>query len=117
MDFMMLLMFSPLLGLALFLVLPFGAALQLYIPVFILGGFINFKMMRSMHLPVKTGPQEMIGEEAVVLEEIDPDGKVRTRGEIWNARAFGHKFQKGDKARIIGVQGLVLLVEDPGKGN
>jgi membrane-bound ClpP family serine protease len=115
MDLMMLLMFSPLLGLALFAVLPFGTALQLYIPILAVGGFINFKMMRSMHLPVKTGPEEMIGEEAEVIEEINPQGKVQTRGEIWNARAFGHKFQKGDIARIIEVQGLVLLVEAPGK--
>ena len=115
MDLMMLLMFSPLLGLAMFLILPSGPALQLYIPVLALGIFFNFKMMRSMHLPKKNGPDEMIGEESEALEAIDPEGKASIHGEIWNARAISPGYRKGQKAKVCGVQGLVLLLADPVK--
>jgi membrane-bound ClpP family serine protease len=108
---MMIAMFSPILALGLFLVLPFGDALQLYIPIFLFGAFIDIKMMTSMMWPVKTGLEEMIGEEAWVVEEVNPEGKVRINGELWNARTKNKGYSKGDKAKIIGAQGLVLLLE------
>jgi hypothetical protein len=33
-------------------------------------------MMTSMKLSIRTGFEEMIGQEAVVISDIDPEGKV-----------------------------------------
>jgi membrane-bound ClpP family serine protease len=109
---MMILMFSPILGLFLFVILPFWTALQIYIPVLLFGAFVNFKMMKSMKLKVQTGVEEMIGEEAVVIENIDPEGKVKIMDEIWKATAKGNTFQKGVKVEVIGARGLTLVVGD-----
>jgi membrane-bound ClpP family serine protease len=110
---MMLAMFSPLWALGLFLLLPFWIAVSLYIPFFLFGALINIKMMTSMKLPVKTGLEEMIGEEAWVIEDINPEGKVRVNGEIWAASASGRTFRKGEKGVILGARGLVLILGDP----
>ena len=108
---MMIVMVSPLWALALFNFLPLWKALSLYTPIFIFGA-LNIKMMTAMKLPVKTGMEEMIGEEAFVVDNVSPEGKVRINGEIWKARAKNKNFSKGKKARIVGAQGLVLLLGD-----
>jgi membrane protein implicated in regulation of membrane protease activity len=66
---MMIIMFSPVFALTLFLFLPFYTALPIFIPIFIFGVIVNYKMMRSMKLPVKTGLEEMKGHEAMVVAE------------------------------------------------
>jgi hypothetical protein len=55
---MMIIMFSPVFALTLFLFLPFYTALPIFIPIFIFGVIVNYKMMRSMKLPVCMGLEE-----------------------------------------------------------
>ena len=112
---MMIIMFSPVFALALFLLLPFYTALPIYIPIFIFGVIVNYKMMRSMKLPVRTGLEEMMGQEAVVIDDIDPEGKVRFKDEIWAATAKDKRLEQGDKVKIVGSQGLVLVVANTGE--
>jgi len=114
---MMIIMFSPIFGLVLFLFFPFWTALPIYIPILVFGIIVNYKMMKSMKFPVKTGLEEMIGQEAVVIDDIAPKGKVRIKNEIWAATAEGKRFEKGSKVKITGTQKLVLIVEDPGEKN
>jgi hypothetical protein len=58
----MIIMFSPVFALALFLFLLFYAALPIYMPIFIFGVIVNYKMMKSMKLPVRAGLEEMMGK-------------------------------------------------------
>jgi membrane-bound ClpP family serine protease len=109
---MMIIMFSPVFALALFLFLPFWTAVPIYIPIFIFGVIVNFKMMKSIKLPVSTGLEEMIGQEAVVIADIDPEGKVRIKDEIWASTAKGERFEKGEIVKIVGYRGLLLVVEN-----
>ena len=109
---MMIIMFSPVFALVLFLFLPFWTAVPIYIPIFIFGVIVNFKMMKYMKLPVRTGLEEMIGQEAVVIDDIDPEGKVRIKDEIWAATAKGERLEQGKKVKIVGSQGLVLVVDN-----
>jgi len=48
----------------------------------------------------------------VVIDDIDPEGKVRIKDEIWDATAKGEKVEQGERVRIVGSRGLVLVVED-----
>ncbi|NIS68323.1 MAG: nodulation protein NfeD, partial [Proteobacteria bacterium] len=49
--------------------------------------------------------------EAVVIEDIDPEGKVKFENEIWAATAHGQRLHKGKRVRICGAEGLTLIVE------
>lgn len=55
---------------------------------------------------VTTGVEGLIGETAVVIG----DGRVRVRGEIWNARSEV-EVGRGQPVRIAEVDGLTLVVE------
>lgn len=57
-----------------------------------------------------TGEAGMIDAVGVARTDLDPEGKVMVRGEIWDARAQG-KILKGTRVRVRGFDGLTLLVE------
>jgi membrane-bound serine protease (ClpP class) len=59
---------------------------------------------------VQTGAEGLVGERAEVIEPCSPRGRVRVRGEIWNARCEG-SVAAGDAVRVAAVDGLTLVVE------
>jgi len=65
---------------------------------------------RSMRSPVVTGVQGMIGDNAEVVQGFTGVGRVRYRGELWNARS-NTELRAGQQARIVKVEGLTLWVE------
>lgn len=87
----------PVLALGMFFFLPFGVALSIYLPVTAATGFIYFKLIAAVRSKVQTGMEQMIGEEAVVIKDINPEGKVEIMDEIWRAMAKGKRFQRGEK--------------------
>jgi membrane-bound ClpP family serine protease len=115
---MIITMALPILGLIFFFFLPFWAALPLYLCCLILSGLMYYGMFSVMggKRKVQTGFEKFIDEEAVVVEDLNPEGKVQIDDEIWKATAKAKRFQKGKKVRISGAQGLTLIVEDLEKG-
>ena len=70
--------------------------------------FLWIKYLRRYR--VRTGVEAMVGEVAETLGPLDPDGRVRVRGEIWRAHATG-SVPQGSTVRIRAVEGLTLFVE------
>jgi membrane protein implicated in regulation of membrane protease activity len=62
------------------------------------------------HRRKAVGAQTLIGEEAVVSTPCRPVGQVRLNGEIWEARCAAGA-SPGDRVRVIGRDGLTLVVE------
>lgn len=63
---------------------------------------------------VRGGAEGMIGERGEVLERCDPRGRVRVRGEIWNAvAADGERLEEGERVVVRRVEGLTLGVARP----
>jgi membrane protein implicated in regulation of membrane protease activity len=102
----------PVLALPLFFFLPFETALPIYLMILFVSGFLYYKIGAAMKAKVKTGKEEMIGEEAVVIKDINPEGKVTVWSEIWSAtgNAKGKQFSKGQKVKICGFLGLTAVV-------
>ena len=74
--------------------------------LFVIG--MGIKAQRSK--PV-TGIGAMQGETAVAFDELNPSGKVRIRGEIWNAVSLSGKMHPGEKLRVKEVKNMTLYVE------
>ena len=66
--------------------------------------------MRARRLRISTGREAMIGASAVALEDFAERGNVRAFSENWLAQS-PRPVRKGDKLRVIGIEGLVLNVE------
>jgi inner membrane protein len=64
--------------------------------------------------PVGQDVDSMVGETAVVIEELPAGavGKVELRGTTWNARNAGQTvLTKGHRARVERVDGLTLWIK------
>lgn len=112
MIFMPIIMLAPIAGLLLFSYLPLWTALPIYIPILIVGMFYNIVMFWSMHAKPRTGLEAMIGESALVIKDIDPEGKVEVRGELWRATAQDTKITTGKTVEILNVEGMILIVKE-----
>jgi membrane-bound serine protease (ClpP class) len=64
------------------------------------------------HKRASVGEIRLIGEIAHVDAELDPEGTVIVRGELWRARSnTGASIPSNARVRVVGLHDLLLLVE------
>ncbi len=68
-------------------------------------------VVRSRRRPVVSGREELIGTTGEMIE----GGFARIHGELWKVRS-GAALGRGERVRVVGVEGLVLAVEPLPKG-
>jgi membrane-bound serine protease (ClpP class) len=67
----------------------------------------------KMNVKVLTMPPQISqieGRKGRALTDIDPEGKVKVGGEIWNAQS-NHIIKKGDYITVVTRKGITLEVE------
>ncbi len=112
-----LIFFLPVFGLPVFWFFPFKTALILYLIICAISLFLYYKIFKAMRAKVRNGLAAMLGKTGVVLQNIDPEGKIKYATEIWNAVAEGEKFLKGEKVVISGfTYGLRVIVKEAPSG-
>ena len=89
-------------------------SLQVILPTVItLAAIILFLVQRALRAqtqPVATGAQGLLGEIGVASTNLNLEGHVFVHGELWSANS-SHPVKKGEKVRVMQVNGLHLLVE------
>lgn len=72
-----------------------------------------FKVWRAYAFEDNRPTRKLVGLEATVIHSLDPLGYVRVGGELWKAeiRDHGHPARRGEKARVVDVRGMTLIVE------
>lgn len=69
-----------------------------------------FWIRLSRRWRIRAGAETLIGSPAQVVAECRPLGQVRVHGELWRARCDAGA-DVGETARIVGREGLTLLIE------
>ncbi|MFQ6052299.1 MAG: NfeD family protein [Candidatus Hydrothermarchaeota archaeon] len=82
----------------------------MYIVILAFSGFIYYKIVESMRIPAKMGWEEMIGSEAIVVRDINPEGIVEYKNELWGAIS-NEALKKGEKVKIKRLYGMKIFVE------
>lgn len=82
----------------------------------VFGAFFVFAIAKAFQLWTKratTGTEQLVGMSVKAETDIAPEGTVKVRGEIWNARTEkgGEHVKKGEEAKIIYVDDFVLVVK------
>ncbi|MFQ5864194.1 MAG: nodulation protein NfeD [bacterium] len=89
-------------------------SLKLIIPVVVFTAlFFIFALSMAFktHLKkVTTGIEGIVGEKGVAQTKISPEGNVNVHGEIWKAFS-DDTIRKGERIRVVAVDGLRLRVE------
>ncbi len=93
-------------GLPLKLILPTVLGVSFFI-------FLGLYIVSKAQLrPKQTGAEAMIGQLGKVIFWKDNQGKVKVRGEIWNAELEqDESISVGDKVVVVGIKGLKLVVK------
>ncbi|ASJ12905.1 NfeD family protein [Thermococcus thioreducens] len=85
----------------------------------LLGLFFLFGMaavVRAQKKKPKSGREELVGAVGKVVEELDPEGVIKVRGELWKAVSRnGARVAVGEEVRVVEVRGLALIVEKIGE--
>lgn len=67
--------------------------------------------IRIRHQAAETRDQTLIGQEGVVVRDCTPVGVVKVAAEQWTARAVSGHPIRGQRVRIVAMEGLQLRVE------
>ena len=65
----------------------------------------------------EVGDEAMIGLRGTAMERLMPEGKVKVRGEIWNAVSTSGPIEKGQEVLVEAVEGLKLKVRGAGEND
>jgi len=106
-------------GVFLLVVLP---ALGIWVPVLVMGLILGILLVKDVLIAPyvlggglekrpKAGPESLVGRTAVVVEDLSPEGLVKLDGELWRARCLHGTARRGEKVRVVEVDGTKLLVE------
>ena len=91
-----------------------AVSLPLITAVSVLSAGFFLIVIRSLYAsrqrPVVTGAEELIGATGTVAADFSGAGIIHIHGEQWNARSET-PMRSGDNARVIGRDGLTLLIE------
>ena len=74
--------------------------------------FLTFMVIALHRKSPVTGVQGLMQETGIAQTDIHGSGQVFIHGELWSATAT-NPIPKGEKVRIVSVDGLVLRVEKP----
>ena len=99
----------PVLGVVLFWVLPWQAALPAYLVLVAVSAIYGWATVQTLREPVQTGREAMIGAEGTVIQD-GASPVIRVGDELWNARSHG-PIVTGELVRVVGLEGLRLRVE------
>jgi len=67
--------------------------------------------MRMRHREVISRDVQMVGRDGVALRDLDPRGVVQVAAEQWSAQSTTGRIPKGERVRVVSMEGLKLRVE------
>jgi membrane-bound ClpP family serine protease len=65
---------------------------------------------RALKRKPVVGLPDMVGAVGRVVSTLAPEGTVRIKGELWEARAEGRRINAGTDVTVVGQEGLKLIV-------
>jgi membrane-bound serine protease (ClpP class) len=87
-----------------------ATSLAVTVPLAVITVILLRLVIAAQRRKAVTGEVGMIDAVGVTQTDLDLEGKVLVRGEIWEARAR-QKIPKGTRVRVREINGLILLVE------
>ena len=79
--------------------------------------FVVRLALRSQRARPASGREGLVGEIGTVSHELAPEGRVFVHGESWVAVSSAGRIPGGARVRVVGIEGLTLVVapmEEPG---
>ena len=83
------------------------------IALIVLVALVAFGLMAlSRHKKAGTGNIQLLGAEAYVESQLNPEGAVLIQGELWRARSEdGTSIAAQERVEVVAVDGHLLMVK------
>jgi len=78
-----------------------------------IAGFFIFALsagLRAQRARLVSGIETVVGATGVATSDLDPRGTVQVKSELWSAVTEGESIKKGERVRVVDVEGLRLRV-------
>ena len=105
-----LLLALPLLGLAVFWLLPLAFAIPVYGVMLAVSLLVYVYAWKAMRLPRLNGVDGMLGASGTVTQVGARTVNLTVYGERWTADVNEEAFAPGDKVIVTGIEGLRLRI-------
>jgi membrane-bound serine protease (ClpP class) len=70
-----------------------------------------YKAAQAKVSKIKTGKEALIGSLGVAVTDLKPKGEIRVLGEFWQATAQEKRINNGEKVKVVGMDGMFLIVK------
>lgn len=70
------------------------------------------KNIKKTGKKVPTMEENYIGQEITVNEDIEEKGKIKMQGIYWTVKNIGKPLKKGEKVKIVGIEGNKLVIQE-----
>ena len=87
-----------------------ATSVSVALPFAVITAFLVSLAVRARANKAVTGAEGMIGEIGMVLNDLNPEGRIFVHGEYWNA-VSSTPIAAGQQARVLAVDHLQLAVE------
>lgn len=89
------------------------SCISMVVILFIIIAYYGLKAQKNKQ---ESGREGMLGLIGVALSPLNPEGTLQVHGEIWKARSADNELiNKDHKVKIIGMEGLTLIVKEETK--
>ena len=70
---------------------------------------------RALRRKPVIGLPGMVDSKGKVVSPLAPNGVIRIKSELWEAKSAGRKIKAGEEVIVVGQDGLKLIVRKTGK--
>jgi membrane-bound serine protease (ClpP class) len=81
------------------------------IAIAVLSSWLLYYALRARKLKVQTGKEALIGSNGKATTDLNPNGTVRVNGEFWEATAKNGWIRMSEPVKVVGMEGMFLIVE------
>ena len=94
-------------------VVSWGLFISITTAIVVVGALLSIAIIKVYKRRPQVGREAIIGAMGEALTDIKNEGFVLVEGEIWRARPRGSEeaIKKGDRIRVVSLDGLTLIVE------
>lgn len=79
---------------------------------YVVKDFLLYPLLRKAYEEDgRSGAEPLVGRTGIVVEELNPSGYVRVRGELWRAESTGDSIPAGVAVRVVSAEGMTLTVK------
>jgi membrane-bound serine protease (ClpP class) len=87
------------------------AAAVIALVIAVIAVVILYYALKAQTYKIETGKEALMGSTGKAVTDLNPNGTVRVKGEFWQATAKPEAIKEGAAVKVVGMEGMFLIVQ------